>query len=287
MSMLNKRGATKHPEIKKIIADKLKKAKTAKKGRVDALKAAFAAKEVVDLDDDLAQIMTDVTDSQLKQHGTITARTVMMIDKSASMEDAIALSKEIGCTLAQACEHLYAYMFDTMPTEIEFDRKSMTTKSAWDERLKMFPARGGTDPSAVIRTLIINNIRIDQILLITDEGENQEGKFANQLKNYEKHFGFMPNVVIVRLGDDRRGYPYGSCDRIEKSCKRLNIDVDVMKCKDIDQVAIPNLLQLLSRKSVFELVQEILSLSLPNRSDWDKKHGKQATPTKESAVIAD
>lgn len=270
---LNKRGALADATVKTLVEQKLQSAKSAKKGRIDALKGAFAAAQVEGLDEDIVQIMTEVTDTQLKQHGTILAKTALLIDKSASMDAAIAAAKEIGAVLAQGCSNLLVYTFDVMPTEIKIT-EDMTTKSAWDKALRMVRAGGGTEPDKVIQKMILENIAVDQILLLTDEAENTRGNFANSLAQYKTKFGYVPNIIIVRLG--RPGaYPWGACDHIEMTCKALGYTVDVMKCEQVDKIAMPNLLQLLSRKSIFELVQEILALPLPTRKEWEIANKKQ------------
>ncbi len=270
LGSLKKRGAFDDPDIKALINGKLEKAQKASKTRIDAMKGAKAAKAVENLDADTASIVTKVTDSQIKRHGNISLRTVLMIDKSGSMTDAIELGKELGAAIAQACREdnpPITYMFDSIPTLIEWTDNDgdIRTKSAWDKKLEMFRAGGGTSPSTVVRALISNKTVVDQIVIVTDEGELDAGGFANQLKNYEHQLGHLPNVVIVRVGGYRS-------DRMERSMKSRNIDVDVLLCDSVDSVAMPNVIQLLSRKSVFDLIQEILSLSLPSRADWDAKH---------------
>lgn len=274
LASLKRRGAFDNAEIKALIDEKLKKAKKAKKGQVDALKGQKVAEMVAGLDEETRSIVRDVTDQQLKQHGAIRARTVMMVDKSGSMETAIELAKELGAAIAQACVEgnpPITYMFDRMPTLIDWKAADgdITKKSSWDKKLRMFRANGGTEPATVVRAMILNKTVVDQIVLITDEGENVAGQFANELKNYERQLGILPSVVIVRVG---RGY-YVS-DSMQKSLMNLGIPVDVLRCEQIDQVAIPNLIHLLSRKSVFELVQEILALPLPARAEWDEANLK-------------
>lgn len=279
LGSIQKSGAMDNPDIKALVESKLKKAKTAK--RVDALKGAVAAKMVVDLDEDVRRAVIEVSDKQLKKHGNIRARTLLMIDKSASMEKAIELGKELGAAIAQACVEgnpPVTYMFDNMPTPIVFKETDgdITSKSAWDKKLKMFRANNGTCPATVVRALMENKpspIVVDQIVIITDEGENTVGDFAKALKGYEAKIGVLPNVVIVRVGDFTKGYPWGASDRMQRSLEAIGAPVDVMSCEKIDQVAIPNLIQLLARQSVFELVQEILALDLPAKADWEKKQG--------------
>ncbi len=273
LGAMKRAGAFNNVKIKSLIEGKLKKAKTTKSKRLDALKGAAAARSVEHLDRDIRKAVEDVTDSQLKRYGEIKARTALLIDKSGSMSQAIELGKQIGAAIAQSCKKdnpPRTYMFDYMPTPIEWREsdEDMTTKSAWDRKLAMFAARGGTAPDTVIRAMISKEVAVDQIVIVTDEGENCTGAFANSMKNYEAHFGFMPNIVIVRVRGNT-GYPN---DRIEKTLKASHINVDVLRCEEIDQIAIPNLLQLLSRKSVFDLVQDVLSITLPSRKTWDEEH---------------
>ena len=60
-------------------------------------------------------------------------------------------------------------------------------------------------------------------------------------------------VVIVRVGTG----PWVS-DRMEKSLQKHGVAVDVLKVNKSDDIGLPNLIQILSRKSIFDLVQEVL-----------------------------
>lgn len=271
LGSLKSRGAMENAEIKKLIEEKIKKIQETKSARIDALKGAAAAAAVGDLPDDIAKAAKAATDKQLKFHGDINSTTALLIDKSGSMTDAIEIGKQLAATIAQACrEHaLHVYMFDRMPTAIRWTDADgdITSKSAWDKKLKMFSAMGGTEPHNVLRGMVSNNTSVEQIVIVTDEGENNRGRFASELKVYEKHFGHLPNVVIVRVGGR-----YAD-DRMEKSMKAAGVDVEVLVCEKTDAIAIPNLLRMLSRKSIFDLVLEISMLPLLDRETWDKKHG--------------
>lgn len=270
---LARRGATEDPKVKELIAAKLQKAKGAKGARIDAMKGAFAAEQVKEIDADLAEILTEVTDAQIKQHGTIRGRVALLIDKSASMSPAIALAKELGAVLAQGCQHLMVYTFDFIPTAITIQGDA-TTRSAWEKALEMVRANGGTEPNQVIRKMIADGVEVDHILLLTDEGENKRGSFAKELEKYQERFGFVPHIAILRLGREG-GYPFGACDYIESSCRAAGYDVDMLRCEAVDKVSIPNVMQLLSRKTAFDLIQEILALPLPTKTDW-KKNSEQS-----------
>lgn len=272
MDILKRRGAFDNPDLKKLIHDKLEKAKKAKKGRIDAMKGKRASK-IKGLDENTKALLVDITDQQLKQHSSISVPSALLIDKSGSMTDAINLGKQLSAAIAQACDpgnEPIVYLFDATPVEIKWDKKDgdITLLSSWEKKLEMFRATGGTDPASVLIAMELKRQVVDQILLVTDEGENNEGKFAEQLKSYSKKMGVTPNIVIVRIGSAG----YGVHDIIEKSLKKAGFNVTVLVATGIDNVSLPNVIQLLSRKSTFELVQEILSLTLPTRSEWDGKN---------------
>lgn len=268
LGTLKSHGAFDNPDIKTLIDSKLKQAKKGK--RVDAMKGAKAAAAVAGLDEETRQIVQEVTDSQMKFHGEIGMRTALLIDKSGSMTDAIEIGKQLGAAIAQSCKKdnpPVTYLFDNMPTLVKWTDKDgdITAKSAWDNKLAMFRANGGTAPAEVIKAMISKKTIVDQMVLVTDEGELNDGDFAAQLKKYEANIGVLPSIVIVRIGRNRTNI-------METSLRKVHANVDVLACDTIDSVSIPNLIQLLSKKSVFDLVQEILSLDLPTRADWDSKH---------------
>ena len=269
---MKRRGFFDHPELKQLIMGRIKEIEGVKKGKVDALKGEAARKAVPELDDDVKQAITKVVDVQLKSYGEINIPTVLLVDKSASMSNAIELAKQVGATVAQACtkgNFAGCYLFNSSPVRLKWSDSDgdIGTKSAWDKKLEMHFATGRTDLDKCLRAMIEDNVRAEQIVIITDEGENGSRIFASYLPEYEEKFGFMPNIVIIRIGGR-----YNVHDKVEKSCRKAGADVDVLKADGIDSVAMPNLLQLLSRKSIFELIQEINQLSLPTREEWIKDH---------------
>lgn len=272
--MLERYGAFDNDEIKALIQKRIEGAKTGK--RVDALKGEIAAKAAKHLDAETRQKIAEVTDAQIKRHGTIDKRLAIGIDKSGSLREAIEAGKMGAAALAQACVEgntPVAYLFDSIPTEITWTAADgdITKKSSWDRKLHMVQSQGATLPNTMVRAMIARKQIVDRIFLFTDEEENPPvGAFAQELKKYEAAFGILPDVVIVRVGP--RQY-----DFMEKSLRALNIPVEVLPAKNIDQVSVPNLIKLASQKSIFELVLDILALPLPTRAEWDEANLKQAT----------
>lgn len=279
LNQMKRHGVYDNADLKAQIEAKLKKAKTSKGGRMDALKAEKAAKEA-NISEELRQELVDISDTQLSQKGEIKARTAILIDKSASMSRAIEIGKVIASTLSQACLEIpEVYLFDYGSNRIVWNDRDgdPKKKSSWDNKLKMVKANGGTCPNKVISDMIRANRSVEQIVLITDEGENERGRFARDLKQYEDHFGFRPNIVIVRVPSS-----WGADDRMEKSLKNNFFDVDVLEISEASEramsAALPNLIRMLSRKSVFDFVQEIREIELPTKAGWDAQNNVADLP---------
>lgn len=279
LNQMKRHGVYDNADLKKQIEAKLKKAKTST-GRMDALKAEKAAKEA-NISDDIKKELIDISDTQMSQKGNIKAKTAILIDKSASMSKAIEIGKIIASTLSQACiETPEVYLFDYGSKRISWTERDGDPgkKSNWDNKLKMVKAGGGTTPHKVIHDMIRADVSVEQMVIITDEGENDVGKFANDMNLYKDHFGFMPNIVIVRVPSN-----WGkNDDRMERSLKQRHLDVDVLDIPDASERAVssalPNLVRMLSKKSVFDFVQEIQDIELPTRAEWDAKNNVSELP---------
>ncbi len=280
LGKLKREGVFNNPELRELVENKIRKVKKARRGKVDALKGDIASEAVEGLDEGMKALVTEVTDAQLKLHGKISADTALLVDKSGSMTSAIELGKKIAAAIAQAGGDKFkaCYLFGSTAVPINFDSADpkMSTYSGWQQLLRMHVAGGTTNMGSCLAAMIRSNIDVEQIILITDEGDNGTPKFSVVLKQYEKKFGHMPNIVIVRCGT------YAS-DATERRCKSVEATVDVLEVADIDKISLPNLLQLLSRKSLFDLVQDILELPLPTRDDYYGKH-PQMKPVEALAV---
>jgi len=138
LKSLKARGALSHPEIKKLIDAKLEQAQ--KSGRVSAYKAKVAA-EVAQVDNETAAKLAQITDVQVKKHGTIYRTTALLIDKSASMESAIEVGKQIAALISGVTTaDLFVYAFDTMPYAIKSKGKTLQD---WEIAFRHLKAGGG------------------------------------------------------------------------------------------------------------------------------------------------
>jgi hypothetical protein len=251
LGALKRRGALDVPEIKALVEAKLDEAKTA--DRVSAFKAEKAI-EAAGISDELREQLEDVADMQVKAKGRITRPTALLIDKSASMEQAIELGKRIGAMISAICEkELFTYAFDTMAYEIEPENQDL---ASWERALAGITAGGCTSCGVALKYLARKKQYVEQIIMITDEQENTAPAFVPSLKEYREELQTDPSICIVRTA--------GGSSYLEQLCRRNTIQLDVFEFTG-DYYSLPNLIPMLSRPSKLELLMEIMDYPLPVR----------------------
>jgi len=170
------------------------------------------------------------------------------------MEDAIELGKRIGAMISAICQSdLYVYAFDTLAYPIE---RAGAEMADWERALRGITAAGATSCGVALETMIRKQQYVEQIVMITDEGENTAPCFVAALQNYRQQLTADPSVCLVRTPD--------ACDHLQTQCRRVGIPVDVYQFRG-DYYALPNLVPMLSRPSKLELLMEIMDYPLPVR----------------------
>ncbi|MGH1394402.1 MAG: hypothetical protein ACRAVC_10250 [Trichormus sp.] len=253
LKSLKDRGAMDHPEVKKLIDSKLDLA--AKSGRVAAFKAQVAA-DTADFDADTVAKLEKVTNEQVKRRGTISRATALLVDKSGSMDNAIAIGKQLAALISGITQaELFVYAFDTIPYAITAQGKELTD---WERAFQHIRAGGSTSIGCALEIMRQKKQVVDQIILVTDEGENARPYFGEVYKNYCRELGVMPNVVIVRVGS--------YYNWIETQLKEQQAPVETFTFAG-DYYSLPNLVPLLTRPSRLDLLMEIMEIPLPVRDD--------------------
>jgi hypothetical protein len=251
IASLKKRGALDNADLKALIDDKLEKAKDAK--RVSALKTSKAV-EAANVSADVKAKLDAVADTQIKAKGRIQRPTALLVDKSGSMQVAIEVGKRIGALVSAVCESdLFVYAFDTMAYPIA---RAGDTLADWEKSFAGITANGGTSCGVAIQNMIVRKQYAEQIILVTDEGENTQPFITETLAKYRDALKVEPNVCIVRT-------PNGS-QIIEPKLKQAGWNVDVFLFGG-DYYSLPNLVPLLSKPSKLELLMEIMDYPLPVR----------------------
>jgi hypothetical protein len=260
LKSLKARGAMDHPEVKALIDGKLDEA--SKGPRVAAFKAQVAA-DAADLDEDTVARLEKVTNEQVKRRGVITRPTALLVDKSGSMENAIELGKRLAALISGITQaNLFVYAFDTIPYPVTAqggrDVPTERLYTDWERAFQHIKAGGGTSIGAPLEAMRKKRQMVDQIIIVTDEGENTSPYFLEAYLAYQREFAVMPNVVIVRVDSSYNG--------VEQQLKQKQIPVDTVTFAG-DYYSLPNLVPLLTRPSRLDLLMEILDTPLPMRND--------------------
>ncbi|MBX3249275.1 MAG: VWA domain-containing protein [Myxococcales bacterium] len=255
LSTLKKRGALEHPDVKALVTSKLEAAK--KDDRVSAYKAKVAA-DAAGASDELREALDDVTEAQVLRSGARIRRpTALLVDKSSSMDQALEVGKRLAALLSGIAEApLHVYAFDALPYEVRPEGER--SLAAWEKAFAPFYASGTTSIGAPLAALRRRDVRVEQIVVVTDEQENTAPYFPTEYDSYATALGQKPDVVIVRLGE-ASGY-------LEKAMKAKQVTVDVLTFAG-DYYALPNLVPFVTRPSRLDLLLEVLETPLPKRPD--------------------
>jgi hypothetical protein len=253
VASLAKRGAMDNADLKGLIERKLDEAKSAT--RVSAFKAHKAIESAgAAVSAEVKAKLEGVADAQVKARGRIQRPTALLIDKSGSMSLAIELGKRIGAMISTVCEdNLFVYAFDTIAYPIE---RAGADLASWERALLGITAGGGTSCGVALEAMRLKGQYAEQIILVTDEGENTAPLLVPTLQKYRETVKADPTVCIVRVP--------GSTAGLQTACRAAGIVADVFEFGG-DYYALPNLVPLLSRPSKLELLMEILEYPLPQR----------------------
>jgi hypothetical protein len=252
LAALRRRGALDNPDLKALVERKLDEARTAT--RVSAFKAEEAVKAAGNLSVDVRRKLEAVADTQVKAKGRIKRPTALLIDKSGSMNLAIELGKRIAALISTICEReLYVYAFDTVAYPIQPAGHQLAD---WERALQGITAGGGTSVGAAVEFLRRKRQVVEQLVVVTDEGENTPPLFVDALRKYREDVRAEPAVCFVRTP--------GATSQLEERCRQAGFVADAFQFEG-DYYALPNLVPLLTRPSRLELLMEILEYPLPVR----------------------
>lgn len=253
LKSLQARGAMDCPEVKQLIEGKLDAARSDK--RVSAYKAKVAA-NVATVDRKTADTLAQITQDQVKAKGRIKRPTALLVDKSSSMHSAIEVGKQLAALISGiADEQLVVYAFDTLPYEIKAQGTDIID---WERAFENIKSSGATSIGSPLEAMRARQQKVEQIVLITDQGDNTPPYFVDAYERYARELAVAPNVLIVHVGC--------ACDFVERGLRNSRVQVDTFTFTG-DYYSLPNLIPMLSRPSRLDLLLEILDTPLPSRKE--------------------
>jgi hypothetical protein len=251
VAALKKRGAFENADLKALIEAKLESAKKDK--RVSAFKAKVAA-EAAEATGELAEALEAVTEAQVASGRKITRPTALLIDKSGSMNVAIEVGRQLGALASAICAaDLFAYAFDTVAYPVQPKGDSLAD---WEKALAGIHAGGGTSCGVALEWMRRQQQRVEQIVMITDEGENTAPRFQDAYPAYADELKARPAVILVKVGQ--------ASNLLEQACAALGVAPQVFEFRG-DYYALPNVIPMLTYPSLMEMVMEVLNYPLPQR----------------------
>lgn len=256
LGALKRRGALDDAEVKRLVDQKLRDAKSDK--RVSTLKAKRAM-QAVELDAETARTLTQVTDARVAAKVEIKRPTALFVDKSGSMTQAIEVAKQLAALIsAVVSAEFHVYAFDTAAFAVEAAAQgARPVLSEWEAAFRFVKADGGTSIGAPLARMAKEQIYVEQIVLVTDEGENTPPFFRDAWAEYTAALGVAPTVIIVRVGTAGRS-PFAE-DLRQKGIEVLTYEFHG------DVYSLPNVLPLLALPTRSELVDTIMARELPRR----------------------
>lgn len=261
---LEEHGLMDNPATKEIILAKLKRAEKSKK--VTALKGKEAKKTGRIQNEEMSKQLDKIADEQVKKI-QIKAKTCIAVDKSGSMTVAIEAGKHVAALVSGASAQ--------KPVVVAFDNAAFPVTSRgdalsdWEQAFLPVRAHGRTRHGAVLTYLDkMNDTSIEQFVFITDERETETPTFASMYEAYAAKTGTRPFVAVVHVDLEDYEQRYGRSTVFSNSLKAAGIEYDVYDIKGTDYYALPELLNMLARKSKLDMVYEVMATPLPARSTY-------------------
>src|SRR5205085_10066670 len=129
-----------------------------------------------------------------------TKTTEVLMDRSGSMTESIEVGKQIAALVSGIAEaELFVYAFDTMAYPIA-PTGAGRELSDWKRAFEHVRADGGTSIGAALEVMRLKRRAVEQIIIVTDEGENTAPYFSMVYPTYCAELQVAPSVLVVKVG---------------------------------------------------------------------------------------
>lgn len=251
LKMLKARGALEHAELRSLIDHKLSQAKS--DSRVSDYRALVAAEVVTD--DAMRHQLEQVAQHRLEARGTISRSTAILVDKSSSLSQAIEVGKRVAALAAGLTRaELHVLVFDSLARPLKVEQSGDVAD--WERAFRGVVANGCTSIGSPVAWLRSNQVRVEQLFIVTDEEENTAPYFVEQLELYQRELGLRTDVVFIKVA--------GSSEHLERQMRQRHLPFDTYQFTG-DYFSLPNLVPMLTRPGRLDLLMEILATELPVR----------------------
>ena len=251
---VEKSGILTDSSIRKLYETKIASAATSKKVASTTLGERKSTKGK---DESINKIMKEAEQKKIDTGLKITADTAIFIDCSGSMGIAIEMAKAVCPHIASLCDaRLAVYCFNDSAWNVKY-----TTGTIEDFRkaFNLIRANGGTSLGAPLKKCLVDGFTPEQLIFITDQGENQHPMLADVIKE-------------TKLQNDLRAVFINTADNhmVAEQLERLGVDVTEFEFRSNLQTPgwyadMDNFSTLLTKGGYTDIVEKILTLELPTR----------------------
>lgn len=263
LAALKRRGAMDNPEVRALIDQKLAQATT--DTRVSTMKTKKAI-QVARLDEEIERTLHAVTDQRVAAKVEIKRPTALFVDKSSSMSQAIEVARQLAALIsAVITADFYVYAFDSAAFEIKATsaQGQRLMLSDWERAFRLIKADGSTSIGAPLAKMTRDRIYAEQLLIVSDEGENTAPYLADAWTEYCQQMQTAPSIIMVNIPSSGYQVP-GSVERFPQSLLQRGIELTRYTFNG-DIYSLPNVLPLLAAASKSEMVEIIMQYALPQR----------------------
>jgi len=249
---LRRRGALEHPGVAAAVERKLTEART--HNRV----SAYKADQAVAAAPEWGELLRQVTQEQILRRGSLKVSTALLVDASASMAESLEIGKRLASMLAAVAEApLVVLGFNSRAWEIPAGE----SYAEWEESFRSVRAEGATSPGSAVAWLMQHDRMVEQLVIVTDQRENQRPRLAATLRLYRRRNPHLRVVFVTLPGAERSR---GGTDELHRQVERLGLETNNHRFGG-DYYSLPDLLPLLSAPTRVGMLTEILETPLPQR----------------------
>ena len=258
LASLKRRGALDNPEIRALIESRLERAAGSTKGT--GMKTRLAA-EKAGLTGAVAEKLDLIAQARARAHGRIRGQIVVAVDKSTSRRTSIDVSQVVTAMLATICDPdqllLLAYDSMVLPVPIERlprDQDGGLALRDLERAMAAIRPIGKTSPGALITYLRERRIYPDRLIIISDGDENTSPSFEVAMRAYMAERPLPPRITLILVGDPS--------EKLEKAATALGVPLERIQFTG-DYYALGDMVALVSRPSLQDLLLEVLAYPLP------------------------
>lgn len=209
-------------------------------------------------DERVQAVIDAAVEKSVAEEAEIERKTLLLVDRSGSMEGAIQVAKKLAARIAPRCTAgLMIVAFNTEACEI---KPRGTTLRHMDMAFAELRAMGGTAMGAGLQYAIAHNFFPEQVVIVTDGGELHGVRYTEVLKRLNM-FDTPPQTVVVRVPGD----PNWLTQRLDAE----NLPNEMFEVRGDDYYAFDQIVAVLGGPPAMTLVQRILECELPHRKGHD------------------